>query len=274
MNCERVQEALLAALAGERPQHSDADVTRHLQSCAACRDANADYATLWANLGTLADTVPPPHLRPRIDAAVAAWRDGRYQHAPRRAASHWAAAAGWFAGIARAVARVRPLPLAGAAALAVACFALGHVAALRSDRMQALQRDLQSTRSLMALSLLQQRSAVDRLNGVSWSSRVQAPDAALLDVLFETIETDPNVDVRLAAVEALGGIEAGGAISARLRRALPRQDSPLVQIAIIDVLAMQRDPAAQPLLRAVASDSLADDAVRERARRADHQLTM
>jgi len=47
--------------------------------------------------------------------------------------------------------------------------------------------------------------------------------------------------------------------------ALPLQDSPLVEIALIDVLTEVNDKAAVPALRQLAEDAKADDAVRQRA---------
>jgi hypothetical protein len=43
------------------------------------------------------------------------------------------------------------------------------------------------------------------------------------------------------------------------------QDSPLVEIALIDVLVEANDKAAAPALRHLAEDAQADDAVRQRA---------
>ena len=55
-------------------------------------------------------------------------------------------------------------------------------------------------RQLVTLSLLQQQSAGDRLQGVNWSYRVEQPDTAVLAALLTTVNHDPNVNVRLAAV--------------------------------------------------------------------------
>ena len=46
---------------------------------------------------------------------------------------------------------------------------------------------------------------------------------------------------------------------------LPLQDSPLVQVAVIDVLTQVNDKAALPALRQLAADAKTDDAVRQRA---------
>jgi HEAT repeat protein len=168
----------------------------------------------------------------------------------------------------------RPASIATATALVAVGFGIGHLVASRSSEMTALRRELQSTRSMMALSLLQQRSPVDRLRGVGWSVRVETPDPEIVDALFETLEHDTNVDVRLAAVDALAGLRDADVVRTRLLESLRRQPSPLVQIAIIDALVRLREAEAQPALRSLADDAGANRTVRERARRAIQQLTL
>jgi hypothetical protein len=54
--------------------------------------------------------------------------------------------------------------------------------------------------------------------------------------------------------------------------ALPREPSPLVQVAMIDFLATTRDPAALSALEDVSRSATCDQAVRTAARRALAQL--
>src|SRR5207245_8606676 len=66
-----------------------------------------------------------------------------------------------------------------------------------------LREEVRHTRQLVALSLLQPRSASDRLKGVDWSNRMARPDPQVLSALLHTVSYDPNVNVRLAAMDAL-----------------------------------------------------------------------
>ena len=117
----------------------------------------------------------------------------------------------------------------------------------------------------MALSLLQQQSASERLRGVSWAYQVEPPDTAVLTALLAAVNHDPNVNVRLAAVDALRPFASSpGARNAAIE-ALSRQTSPIVQVALIDLLVDLKEKSAEQALRSVASDSAADAGVRERA---------
>jgi HEAT repeat protein len=124
-------------------------------------------------------------------------------------------------------------------------------------------------RQLVALSLLQQQSASERLRGVSWAYQVEPPDAEVLKALLEAVNHDPNVNVRLAAVDALRPYAASAATrtmtSDAAIQALARESAPIVQVALIDFLADLKEKQAGEALKRVASDNAADAGVRERA---------
>jgi hypothetical protein len=57
-------------------------------------------------------------------------------------------------------------------------------------------------RELVALTAGQQ-SASERLRGVSWANQVESSDGQVLAALLDSVNHDPNVNVRLAAADAL-----------------------------------------------------------------------
>jgi HEAT repeat protein len=119
---------------------------------------------------------------------------------------------------------------------------------------------------LVTLSLLQQDSPSSRLRGVTYSYQMTGPDPQVEQELLHTVNHDSNVNVRLSAVEA---IASKFSRSPEVRRALVDsiavQDSPLVQVAIIDLLVQLNDKDAVPALRKLADDKDADESVRQRA---------
>jgi HEAT repeat protein len=87
----------------------------------------------------------------------------------------------------------------------------------------------------VGLALLDHQSASDRLLGVAWSQRVE-PEPAVVAALLERVEYDSNLNVRLAAVEALRAHLGMPAVEAGLVGTLATEDAPLVQIAVADAL--------------------------------------
>jgi HEAT repeat protein len=103
-------------------------------------------------------------------------------------------------------------------------------------QLAALQQELHQTSQLVAISLLRpQSSASERLQGVSWSTRVEG-DPQVLDALQQTLRYDTSVDVRLAALDALKGYGNRPDVGRSMVDALGTEQSPLVQVALIDVL--------------------------------------
>jgi HEAT repeat protein len=161
-------------------------------------------------------------------------------------------------------------------AIALAVFAVGmymgrvtiggHAPAEASNQeVKRLDTEVQSLRQTVALSLLDRQSATSRLEGISWSSRVERPDGDLVSALLAVLDHDPNINVRLSALDALGKFAGDPSVRKALVNAIPLQDSPLVQIALIDALVHMRDNSAAKELRKLSSDAEVNSAVRQRA---------
>jgi hypothetical protein len=71
------------------------------------------------------------------------------------------------------------------------------------DEIAAMHTELTNMRQLVVLSMLQQQSASERLQGVSWSQREEYLDPQVMSALLHTLRFDGSVDVRLAALNAL-----------------------------------------------------------------------
>ena len=134
-----------------------------------------------------------------------------------------------------------------------------------ANEIEELRSELHQTRQMVALSLLQQQSANDRLKGVSWSYQLQQPGREILAALLDTLMHDQNVNVRLAAVDALAQSARQPAVRQGILQALAQQDSPMVQIALIDLLVGLGEKNSVTTLRNLSANRNLDTAVRDRA---------
>lgn len=128
-----------------------------------------------------------------------------------------------------------------------------------------LQGQIQSLRETVALSLLDRQSATSRMEGVTWGSQVTHPNQDLLSALIGTLQHDPNTNVRLAALDALENFSNEAPVRQALVNTLSNQDSPLVQIALIDALVHMRERDAAGAFRKLSTEANANAAVRQRA---------
>jgi hypothetical protein len=241
MNCQEAAEALAGRWHGEIERESDAALERHLADCEACRREAADLAALWQGLDALPVVEPPAGMRARFDARLAEElareRESRVvPFAPRRAPGS--------GSVGRGVRRFAAI----AATLAIGVLAGSELARRRDDRqIEALRGEVASLHETVATALLAGASPSERLRGVAYGRSVSETDARVAAALIAALESDPDVNVRLAAIEALRPLAARPETRPRLVAAASGQESPLVQLSLVEALldpASGLDPAA------------------------------
>lgn len=136
-----------------------------------------------------------------------------------------------------------------------------------------LQTQMEGLRQTVALSLMEKPSASSRLQGVEWSSQIDKPDQELLNALLTTLNQDQNINVRLAALDALEKFNGDARVRKGLEQSITTQQSPLVQIALIDALVHIRDNGAASEFKQLSGDNALNAAVRQRAQWAIQKLS-
>ena len=134
-----------------------------------------------------------------------------------------------------------------------------------NPEMAQLKMQVDNLRQLVTLSLLQEQSPSARLRGVTYSYQVSQPDPQVEQELLHTVNHDSNVNVRLSAVDAIAKFAKNPEVRRALVDSIPVQDSPLVEIALIDLLMQLNDQDAVPALRKLVEDKETNEAVRQRA---------
>jgi len=130
-----------------------------------------------------------------------------------------------------------------------------------------LRSELTQTRQMVALSLMQQQSASDRLRGVNWSYQLQQPGGEVITALLDTLMHDSNVNVRLATVDALRQFGDRPVVRRGVIEAMTRQESPMVQMALIDLAVDLHEKESIPSLRQLTEDRKINETVRQRAQK-------
>lgn len=117
-----------------------------------------------------------------------------------------------------------------------------------SEKLSALTAEMQQMKQVMMLTLLEQPSTTDRLKAVNLTTDMATANNQVIRALLETLNADPSVNVRLAAIEALHQHAGNPMAREGLVQSIARQESPLVQLALADImLAMQEKESVKPL---------------------------
>ena len=217
---------------------------------------------IWRMLdGIDAPTPDSDRMRARLDAVLDAVEHAAPATPPR-----------WFSrGGADGVRFYAMQGLAAAAVLLVGV-AIGRVVvpdttrpADSSSEISAMRSEMRELREMVSLSLMQQQSASDRLKGVTWTGQLDRPSGEVISALLDALMHDPNVNVRLATIDALERFASREDVRRVAIDAVDRQMSPLVQIALIDFLVKTNERQSAPMLRRLAQDPQVNTAVRSRA---------
>jgi HEAT repeat protein len=267
MKCEDYRAQLPEYWEGALEEDENAGLEMHLASCAACRAEAGSLGPIWHRLAHIPLAQPSPAMRRRFYERLDAYQQGLLE-SPSPAVAPAIAARPGFADRLRAWFPMRPaFQIAfGAAVLAIGFFAGYHLDDKRDNtQLSQLRAEVNNMRQMVTLSLLQQQNASERLKGVNWSYRVEQSDTEVLAALLYTVNHDANVNVRLAAIDALHTFSDSPIARKGLVQAIVKQESPMVQVALIDTLAELHDPQALPALQALSKDPMANAQVRQRA---------
>ncbi|AWX45071.1 hypothetical protein HME9304_02080 [Flagellimonas maritima] len=107
--------------------------------------------------------------------------------------------------------------------------------------------ETESIRQKLVLTLLEQPSANQRLQGVGEANKIIDVDETVVKALLQTLNNDSNVNVRLAAIASLTNYVENPLVRQGLVQSIPNQKSPLVQITLANLMvALQEKTSIEP----------------------------
>jgi HEAT repeats/Putative zinc-finger len=270
MTCEKTQERFADYLTGDLPETGRGEVQAHILECPACREDLENLTVVWAKLGVLPEEQPGSAVRSRFYAMLeevkgAIEAAGKLSQPSRPRWTDWFT----FRRPAFAASFSAFLLLVG-----VGAGWLLNGGRTGGEQYASLSREVQDMRQQVALSLLSKPSASDRIQGVSYSAEVDAPSDATLGALFKAVDSDPNPNVRLAAVDALYLFRDRPGVRESLVRSLSVQTYPLVQVALIDFLVEVREARAVEALKKLIEAGDLTPEVKQRAEQGLKQITV
>ena len=254
MTCDECRDRL-ADLWRAGADSSDPAIESHIATCQDCAADARQLGWLWNALGELPQAEPRARMSNKFY-----WRLRDMERAGMRRDAMFR----WLRS---------PLVQALAACLILtAGVALGRYSAQQSNQISRLEDQIANMRQLVAISLLGQQSATERLKGIDYVQRGGEPNEKVVQALVTAMEQDSNVNVRLAAVDALRRFDELSEVRHSLVSTLPKQESPLMQIAVMDQLVEMRERSSTPAISSLLRERDLDPAVRHHATWALKQL--
>lgn len=117
-----------------------------------------------------------------------------------------------------------------------------------------LQKEMQETKTMMMAMLGNQSSAGQRIQGTNVAYKMEKADDEIVSALVKTMDTDPNTNVRLAALDALSKFHEQPHVRTALVKSLGTQTDPAVQIALIRLLVEVKEKQTIKELERISTD--------------------
>jgi anti-sigma factor RsiW len=135
----------------------------------------------------------------------------------------------------------QPLALRIAAGVVFVLLGIGIGFWLNSSYQQKreiarLRHEMDSTKQAMLGLLTNQQSASQRMVGATVAYQLVKADDEIVNALVKALNEDPNTNVRLAALEALGKFKHEVSVRKVLIESLAKQNDPVVQISLIQMM--------------------------------------
>lgn len=269
MTCNEFEELLPDYLQEDGDPRERVTVEKHMAECADCRESYS----IWQKLAQLPEVQPSSAMRTRFETMLNAYEEGRWEHDKLKSQRKEVSGSftEWF--------RLPAMQMAAAAAILVIGIVIGRMAlpgqpvSPQNPELASLHQEVSSMRQLVVLSMLQQQSASDRLQGVGYSMQVNHPDQEIVAALLHTLRHDNSVDVRIAALDSLRRYSDDARVRKGLIDSLQTPQSPMVQVSLIDALVELREKNAVPNIQKLEQTPNLNPTVKQRAQQGIEKLS-
>lgn len=156
--------------------------------------------------------------------------------------------------------------LAFATVLLIAGFSSGYLwnRSQEEGDVTSLTKEVTDLKEMVMLSLLGKESATDRLKAVSLTSEMDKASNKVTDALIQTLNEDDNINVRLAALDALRPYTYESSVRESLIRSISNQSSPMVQVALAELMVEIQEKKSVKELRKLLEKEATPNDVKQR----------
>lgn len=130
-------------------------------------------------------------------------------------------------------------------------------------QIDALSQQVTDLKEMVMLALLEKESATERLRAVSLTQDMDQASKKVVSALIETLNQDPNVNVRLAALDALLAYGDRPEVREALVRSIAQQESPLVQAGLAEAMARLQIKSSVKELQKIVEDEKTPEEVKK-----------
>lgn len=257
MNCENASEMMVDWLNNQMPAAERAAFEVHLNECPDCQKELQATRQLWSVMGNVTVPKPSDNLPIQFYTMLETFKGAEDKKVKKTA--FWEELKykldGFF---------TQKLLFRLSYSMCVLFIGLAGGYWLNDRRtpdyqgqIQTLSNQMQEMNQKMMLTMLENEnsSATERLEAVSYTEKIDQVDGKVVEALLSTLNNDSNVNVRLVTLEALAKLADNPKVREGLVQSILKQDTPLVQAALADVMVkLEEKRSIKPLQRLLEKD--------------------
>ena len=225
MNCKEVIELLPGYIEDSLEKDVHDEIANHLSNCSACNDELDKLLSIEAMLSKVKDEETPMEVDANFRLMLEKEKKNSNQSLNDRISQ-------------KHISLSTLMRVAAGLLLLISGGFIGYYikpVGNSSNEVSDLKQEMVEMKNLVIFSLIKQESASERIKAVSYIKEISKPDPKLIETLFNTLNTDRNVNVRLAAAQALSRYKDTKEIAKGIVKSLGIQTKPLVQIMLINI---------------------------------------
>lgn len=256
MECQDYRELFPEKQKGDLTPEQEKLFNEHLSGCKECIREFDVFRKLWNLLGELPQPEPSEQLADSFNVALnnLTGEKNRNRNVFRRL---MAQIAGTFTSPSFAKIAFSIFLLLIGIGMGYFLNSGGNMRTTENMQIDSLSSQVSELKEMIMLSMLQEQSASMRLQAVSYTEELNSVDKKVIDALLMTLNSDPNVNVRLATLEALVKLADEPLVREGLVRSIENQESPIVQSAIADVMVkLNEKSSVEPLKKLLSRKDL------------------
>lgn len=244
MDCENVKLNLPEYIDGKLDEKNAGTIRSHLETCNVCSELHSELKSFLSFTDSFPELEPPSGMKEEFLELMEAEMPQKQK---------------------RIVMVPAWLKVAAILVIALVTYSSGYYFGFEKNRelQQQMEVVLNQTKQQVFLASLQDFTGPQKIEAVYSISRSGQSGDALIDALVATMNSDKNINVRLAAINALTGMmNKNQRVKTELIRSLSLQDNPLLQISLIQVLTESGVKEAKDEIESITRSKNTDETVK------------
>lgn len=256
MNCEEAEVKMMDFLDERLPQKEKEEMEKHLGTCERCMDEIRDFQSISQEISETKMEMPDNSLKINFYHMLHS-EINKQKNSP-----------------VKKIRKIIPYTrIAAGLALLMAGTFLGILLSpvfknnISTAELSQLRTEVQSMKELVMMNMLNEESPSERIKAVSYSEEIASPNDQVISALVKTLNTDKNVNVRMAAAYSLSKIANRRDVLDSLVKSLDRQTDPIIQVVLMDILVQKRETRALKPIQNIISNDGTNKEVKEIAKK-------